>query len=78
MKKRMNVILFSAAMALITATGCARNEGTQESGNSKETERDYTVGIQQFAEHGSLDNCRQGFIEGLEEEGIVEVSEAEG
>ena len=72
MKKRMNVILFSAAMALITATGCARNEGTQESGNSKETERDYTVGIQQFAEHGSLDNCRQGFIEGLEEEGIVE------
>ena len=26
----------------------------------------------QFAEHGSLDNCREGFLEGLEEEGIKE------
>ena len=30
------------------------------------------IGIIQFAEHGSLDNCRQGFIEGLAEEGFVE------
>ncbi len=27
----------------------------------------YTVGIGQFAEHGSLDNCRTGFVEGLAE-----------
>ena len=27
---------------------------------------------QQFAEHGSLDNCREGFLEGLKEEGIEE------
>ncbi|MBQ7488527.1 MAG: ABC transporter substrate-binding protein [Clostridia bacterium] len=32
----------------------------------------YTVGIGQFAEHGSLDNCRTGFIDGLASEGIVE------
>ena len=32
----------------------------------------YTIGISQFAEHGSLDNCREGFLAGLEEEGIVE------
>ncbi|MBQ8093170.1 MAG: ABC transporter substrate-binding protein [Clostridia bacterium] len=32
----------------------------------------YTVGIGQFAEHGSLDNCRTGFIDGLAQEGIVE------
>lgn len=32
----------------------------------------YTIGIEQFAEHGSLDNCREGFLEGLAEEGIVE------
>ena len=31
-----------------------------------------TIGIIQFAEHGSLDNCRQGFIEGLAEEGFIE------
>lgn len=32
----------------------------------------YTIGIGQFAEHGSLDNCRTGFVQGLEEAGIVE------
>ena len=32
----------------------------------------YTVGIGQFAQHGSLDNCYQGFIEGLAEAGLVE------
>lgn len=32
----------------------------------------YTIGIGQFAQHGSLDNCREGFIEGLKEAGIEE------
>ena len=32
----------------------------------------YSIGISQFAEHGSLDNCREGFIQGLKEEGLVE------
>lgn len=32
----------------------------------------YSIGISQFAVHGSLDNCREGFLEGLKEEGIVE------
>lgn len=35
-------------------------------------EQQYTIGIEQFAEHGSLDNCREGFLEGLKEEGIEE------
>ena len=32
----------------------------------------YTVGIGQFAQHGSLNNCYQGFVEGLAEAGLVE------
>ncbi len=32
----------------------------------------YTIGISQFAEHGSLDNCRNGFLQGLAESGFVE------
>lgn len=32
----------------------------------------YTIGIGQFAVHGSLDNCREGFIMGLAESGFVE------
>ena len=31
-----------------------------------------TIGIAQFAEHPSLDNCREGFIAGLAEAGYVE------
>lgn len=31
----------------------------------------YIVGIGQFAQHGSLDNCYQGFVEGLAEAGLV-------
>ncbi len=31
-----------------------------------------TIGIGQFAEHGSLDNCREGFLAGLAEEGYTE------
>ena len=29
--------------------------------NNKEADGSYTIGIGQFAEHGSLDNCREGF-----------------
>ena len=35
-------------------------------------ETEYTIGIAQFAEHGSLDNCRTGVIEGLKEAGFIE------
>ncbi|MGL5436683.1 MAG: ABC transporter substrate-binding protein [Lachnospiraceae bacterium] len=35
-------------------------------------EASYIIGIGQFAEHGSLDNCREGFLAGLAEEGIAE------
>lgn len=72
MKKKMTAILLTAVMIMTMAAGCGSGKGTSESGGDKETEESYTVGIQQFAEHGSLDNCREGFIEGLAEEGIVE------
>ena len=32
----------------------------------------YTIGIGQFAQHGSLDNCYEGFMQGLAEAGLVE------
>ena len=31
-----------------------------------------TIGINQYGEHGSLDNCRIGFLQGLEEAGLKE------
>ena len=38
----------------------------------KKEKKIYKIGLGQFAEHGSLDNCRIGFIEGMKEEGFVE------
>lgn len=46
-------------------------EGTAKD-SSAEAGQSYTIGIGQFAEHGSLDNCREGFLAGLAEEGIEE------
>lgn len=30
------------------------------------------IGISQYGEHGSLDNCREGFLQGLQEAGLEE------
>lgn len=65
MKKRLLAVGLGAVLGL-SLMAC----GTSTSNSSSETE--YTIGIAQFAEHGSLDNCREGFLQGLAEEGIVE------
>ena len=51
-----------------TEAGEASEAAASESTDGKQ----YTIGIVQFAQHGSLDNCRTGFIEGLKEAGIEE------
>jgi putative ABC transport system substrate-binding protein len=43
----------------------------EESGPAEGTAPSVTIGIGQFAVHGSLDNCREGFIQGLAEEGFI-------
>lgn len=60
-----------------TAGQEASGEASSEEAGSGEAKTDlvegnYTIGIGQFAVHGSLDNCREGFIKGLAEEGFVE------
>ena len=75
MKKNVLVVLLTLVMLLFAS--CANkavNSNTTAASNQAETEakKVFTVGIGQFAEHGSLDNCRTGFIEGMKEEGFVE------
>ena len=70
MKKRVFAVILGAVMATAGLAGCGGNTGSSQSGS--EGEKMYSIGISQFAEHGSLDNCREGFIQGLEEEGLVE------
>lgn len=70
MKKKTIAIMMTAAMVMAMVAGCGSKESSSSDGDNKEAS--YKIGIQQFAEHGSLDNCREGFLEGLEEEGIKE------
>ena len=63
MRKKVLAVMMSAMM------------GTMMMGmavQASEEPEAVTVGISQFAEHGSLDNCREGFLQGLEEAGYVE------
>ena len=68
MKKRVLAVVLGVVMTMsLAACGGSKSEDTASDG-----EKTYTIGISQFAEHGSLDNCREGFLEGLKEEGIEE------
>lgn len=76
MKKQLFAAILSTAMILGMA-GCGNTASSQTGGSSTaaaaaDSGVSYTIGISQFAEHGSLDNCREGFLAGLAEEGIVE------
>ena len=62
--KKTVAVMMSAMLAVGLLAGCG-------GGNTSEGTT-YRIGIAQFSEHGSLDNCRQGFLEGLKEEGIEE------
>ena len=70
MKRKVMAVIWTAAMTTAMAAGCSGTSGSSDSSGSGEDS--YTIGISQFAEHGSLDNCREGFLQGLENEGIVE------
>lgn len=48
------------------------DSASEEAGSGELVEGSYKIGIAQFAQHGSLENCREGFLEGLAEEGFVE------
>ena len=62
MRKKLLALGLSVVLAGTMLTGCGGSE----------KEEAVTIGIQQFAEHDSLDNCREGFLKGLEEEGYTE------
>ena len=61
MKKRTIAVLLTMAMAAAMMAGC----GSKSDSKTADGKKSYTIGISQFAEHGSLDNCREGFLEGL-------------
>lgn len=86
--KRLAAVALSSLLALTTVTACQKEEAEKtaapqtsltETADSKEqTELQpkngdkFKVGVIQFADHPSLDNCYAGFVEGLAEAGFVD------
>lgn len=74
--KRFTALFIAATMLLggCSSSTASTSEGEQTTARTSEqgsTEAiSYKVGIAQFAPHGSLDNCREGFKQGLEEAGL--------
>ncbi len=75
MKKKILAVLLTAVCTIGMVAGCGGNtsdNGTAGTQAAEASGDSYKIGISQFAEHGSLDNCREGFLEGLKEAGIEE------
>ena len=70
MKNRIISILTAAVCA--AAVTASMVPAAESSAEAALVEGSYSIGISQFAEHGSLDDCRNGFIAGLAEEGFAE------
>jgi len=68
MKKKFLAVTMCLVMGISILSGCSKEDTTK----GTVTSDNYTIGISQFAQHGSLDNCREGFIQGLAEEGFIE------
>lgn len=81
LKKFMAAMLALSVVLALTAcggsssgsSGSSEPSGNGGSGGSDEPAPEhYHIGISQYGEHASLDNCRIGFLQGLEEAGLVE------
>lgn len=67
-----SILILVAIVSVLTACGTKEDNKDNVDTGSSTSKKNVTIGIGQFAEHGSLDNCREGFLAGLAEEGYVE------
>lgn len=66
--KKLLALLCVLAMSMFMLTAC----GGSDTASDELAEMEYSIGIALFGDHPSLENCKEGFLKGLEEEGIVE------
>ncbi len=63
--KKLTALLL-AALLVLSLAACGTTAAPAKSGEPA------VIGISQYGEHSSLDNCREGFLQGLTEAGLVE------
>ena len=71
MKKHNLIRRAAAALLGLTAALSLTACGNTASGETESKDLPI-IGVAQYGEHGSLDNCRTGFLQGLEEAGLTE------
>lgn len=70
MRKKFLSAVGVVCTAALLFTGCGAKQ-ISETGAEK-NDKVYKIGVTQYADHPSLDNCREGFIQGLANEGFKE------
>jgi putative ABC transport system substrate-binding protein len=82
MKKILSILLIAILVFSLAAGGSSseNEETSSEAETSAETVSEseaetpsakYLIGICQYGEHASLDNCREGFLQGLIDSGLL-------
>lgn len=73
LKKLLTTTLVVLITLTLILTGCGANSTDKNSDDSSANEsKVFKIGISQYVEHPALDAAREGFIEGLKEEGFEE------
>lgn len=70
--KKHNLIRRAAAALLGLTTALSLTACGNTASGETESKDLPIIGVAQYGEHGSLDNCRTGFLQGLEEAGLKE------
>ena len=72
MKHLKKILAAALALTLVLALAACGNDSNENSEENNGETKVYKIGISQYGEHASLDNCREGFLQGLEQAGLVE------
>ncbi len=75
--KKFIALLSAAAMSAVVLASCGAEQSPSETSGNTAGGETYQIGVLQYADHPSLDNCLEGFKQGLDAEGITYELEAQ-